>query len=119
MVNLPARPDFINFETIALKMMNRTRVRSNLTMDRRFRQLFGTTPQICAKIWEMLNPYKTFEERGARPKHLLWCLLLLKLYAPEATLCSLVGGVDEKTFRKWSFIFMDAISCLDNEVVSV
>ena len=35
--------------------------------------------------------------------HLLWALKLLKLCASKSTLCALAGGVDEKTFCKWSW----------------
>jgi hypothetical protein len=58
------------------------------------------------------------DERNSQPIHLLWALLLLKVYGKEEELASLAGAVDEKTFRKWSHIFVEKISYLQPEVVS-
>jgi hypothetical protein len=54
----------------------------------------------------------------ARPKHLLWALLLLKVYGTETLLSSFVGGVTEKTYRKWAWCFIDGIAKLESAVVS-
>lgn len=56
--------------------------------------------------------------KGVQPKHLLWGLLFLTTYDTEENLAQRVGNVDEKTFRKWSRLFVDAISYLECEVVS-
>ena len=42
----------------------------------------------------------------------------MKIYGKERNLCSLAGGVDKKTFRKWAWLFVDAIASLESEVVS-
>jgi hypothetical protein len=55
---------------------------------------------------------------GAKPVHLLWALMLLKLYCAEAVLCTLAGGVHEQTFRKWAWRFVNEISELQYGVVS-
>jgi hypothetical protein len=80
---------------------------------KRFRSLFGTTPLICSLIW-----CKLVEDAPANsePRHLLYALLFLKVYGTEAEYKSLTN-CDEKTFRKWSWIFIDLISQLN--VVSV
>ena len=52
------------------------------------------------------------------PDHLLWGLMLLKLYAFETQHAGMVG-VDEKTFRKWSMIAIEKIADLHDEVVSL
>ena len=49
--------------------------------------------------------------------HLLWGLMLLKLYNLE-TPNSSFAGVDEKTFRKWSYFAIECIADLHTEVVS-
>ena len=58
------------------------------------------------------------EISGMSPEYLLWGLLLLKTYGDEVVNSSLVGGVDEKTFRKWSCIIVDLLSELEPEYVS-
>ena len=58
----------------------------------------------------------------ARPEHMLWALLFLKIYGNEtemATLCGAdKGSIDEKTFRKWTYIFVRRMACLLLDVVS-
>ena len=48
----------------------------------------------------------------AEPKHLLWALLFCKVYGSESVHHNLTGA-DEKTLRKWIFIFLGLISELD------
>ena len=56
---------------------------------------------------------------GGSLHHFIWCLMFLKNYRKEKTMCSLLGGIDPKTFRKWIWIFKDAICELEYDVVSV
>ena len=75
---------------------------------RKFRAFFDTSPVICAIAWDMLlvsRPPKS------RHEHLLWALLLLKRYSIESLNAALVR-VNEKTFRKWSLIFIRLLSDL-------
>ncbi|KAG9414463.1 hypothetical protein AC1031_013822 [Aphanomyces cochlioides] len=46
------------------------------------------------------------------PPHLLWALMFLKTYATEGEYHALTGA-DEKTFRKWCWIWVNIISDLD------
>ena len=75
---------------------------------RLFRSFFGTTPQVCEIIWDMLSarrpPHST-------PKHLLWALLLLKQYNLESV-NAVLTSTTEKTFRKWSLLYIQLISNL-------
>lgn len=43
---------------------------------------------------------------------------MMKIYESESVLASMVGPVDEKTFRKWAWAFVVAISDLQDSVVS-
>jgi len=52
-------------------------------------------------------------------EHLLWALMFLKSYGKEKVMSALAGGVDPQTFRKWVWIFIEAISYLEDEVVSL
>jgi hypothetical protein len=110
-------PNF--FESIGLEMIQRDPSQGSvLTGDRRFKTTFGTKPEVVADVWNRLDAYNTINEKGVSSHHLLWGLMLLKVYAKEAILCTLAGGVDEKTFRKWAFLFVHHISFLEPEVVS-
>lgn len=104
----------------SLIIKNSKKLRSVRIQDRRFRQHFGTTPEICAEIWERLNPLETIEKEFhvVQIYHLLWALIFMKLYTKESIHASLVGGVNEKTFCKWTWIFVEAISLLEFDLVS-
>ena len=69
---------------------------------RKFRAFFGTSPIVCVAVWDILF---TVRPRDSTPEHLLWALMLLKRYCIESFNAGLVG-VSEKTFRKWSHIFI-------------
>jgi hypothetical protein len=57
--------------------------------DRRFKAHFGTTPAICADIWTMINP-REHVSAYAKPVHLLWGLLLIRVYATEEVLSGIL-----------------------------
>ena len=70
----------------------------------------------------MLNPFVSMPN-GVHPHHLLWALMFLKLYCAESVLCMLASGEngqvpDEKTFRKWCWLFVEVISDLQFSVIS-
>ena len=83
--------------------------RSSKIALRRFKSFFGVPPFVCQIIWEKLE---TVLPVGAEPKHLLWSLLFLKRYSDEHTRRSIVGS-DEKTIRKWTWIFVELLSNMD------
>lgn len=76
---------------------------------RRFRSSFGVSPLICEKSWNLLNGKRP---RGSKPVHLLWTFLFLKQYNSEHVNHSIVKA-DEKTFRKWVWIFIYLLAELD------
>ena len=106
------------FDSIGMEMMNRSCEGSAITHERKFRSNFGTSPEVWATIWNLLDPYTTMPTKGLSPKHLLWALMFLKVYAKESIHCSMAGGGDEKTFRKWVWLFVYKISFLESAVVS-
>lgn len=93
------------------------------TSERQFREMFGFSPKTAATAWNKIEEHMewkgllTYDTR--KPENLLWALLFLKLYGKEATLSSLVGGVDEKTFGKWVWLYVSALSSLESFVVSL
>jgi hypothetical protein len=79
--------------------------------------MIGTSYGICAELWNLINPTLSVSP-DAHPKHLLWALLLMKNYSTEGMNVRVIGGADVQTFRKWSWLFIDAMAKLLPEVVS-
>lgn len=75
---------------------------------RRYRSLFGTTPAICSLVWNRLAMH-CGHPHGSKPEHLLYALLLLKLYPTESHLRAITGR-DEKTLRKWAWTYINLMA---------
>lgn len=75
---------------------------------RKFRAFFGTSPIVCVVTWDLMFNH---HPRNSKPEHLLWALMLLKRYHVE-NVNAILAGANEKTFRKWSFIFIRLLSKL-------
>ena len=105
--------------TIARRMWNRDpeKVRAYHTEDREFRELFGCSASTACNAWELLIKHDLIPEKG-NLEHFLWALMQLKVYGKERTMCALAGGVDAKTYRKWTSLFIEAIGSLELFVVS-
>ncbi len=80
----------------------------------RFKAHFGTSPEVCAYIWTFLSARLP---NGAHFFHLLWGLLLMKVYATESVLCGMVK-CHEKTFCKWSHNVVKGLATLKSQFVS-
>jgi hypothetical protein len=95
----------------------RDRVPSSLSKQKfdSFRTYFGTFPLICSVLWAKVDPLNTISLR-ARPIHLLWALLFMKQYSTENFHGDIVG-CDQKTFRNWAWLFVDAIESLRYQVI--
>ena len=65
----------------------------------------------------MINPHEHISSY-AKPVHLLWALMLIKIYATEDVLSG-IAGVTEKTYRKWAWKFIKAVSDLSYTLVSL
>ena len=89
------------------------RVQDRTSLNGEFKALFGVSPVVCLDIWQRSGMANTLE-----PKHLLWGLLFLKVYATETPLCALVG-VTRKTYRKWVWEAVRYISRVYPQVVSM
>ena len=84
---------------------------------RRFVAHFGTTPGICAYLWKAISFHLNEKDPSPRYFHLLWALLFLKLYETESVLAGIVGGVDEKTLRKWVWFMLEKIDGLKPRII--
>jgi hypothetical protein len=92
---------------------------SAVTMERRFRAWFGASATVAAKAWTLLTGVNGWERPAEAKEKFLWALMLLKRYETEENLAASAGGVDEKTYRKWAWFFVDMLSYLEPDVVSV
>ena len=104
---------------LARRVWNRDpgKVRAYHTEDREFHELFGCAASTACNTWELLIKHDLIPEKG-NLEHFLWALMQLKVYGKERTMCVLAGGVDAKTYRKWTSFFIEAIGCLELFVVS-
>jgi hypothetical protein len=100
----------------AKDMVNLPQTRND-TFNQRWNSVFGALPKVCIVLWNKIDPFKTMP-MGVHPKHLLWALCFLTVYDTEHNSSHRVGKVDKKTHRKWSELFVEAISYLECEVVS-
>jgi hypothetical protein len=101
-----------DFLLCGLEIANHDVNRSANVGANRFRSLFGATPKVCSILWiSLADTVPAYSES----KHLLWALLFLKTYTSEHVMHALTGA-DEKTVRKWVWIFVQLIS--DLHVVS-
>ena len=87
------------------------------TENRDFREFFGCGCVVATKIYDLLIG-EDLLPIGGHLEHFLWALMFMKIYGKERNLCTLAGGVDKKTFRKWAWLFVVAIAYLEAEVVS-
>ena len=74
----------------------------------RFREFFGIPPELCSIVWNELYNSDAIPVFG-QPHHLLWALLFLKRYFTEHVMSAVIGH-DEKTIRKWVWIFVHLLS---------
>ena len=74
----------------------------------RFSATFGCSLCVAAAVWNRLDKKDLLPE-DMLVKHLLWSLSFLKLYNPERAQAPVCGG-DEKTFRKWVWIALEALA---------
>jgi hypothetical protein len=103
---------------VAKRMLHRSGHGSDLVFERRFRAHFGASPQVVAYTWDLLRQNDVDLDEGATIDRFMWSLLLLKCYLTEEVNCSHICGVDEQTFRKWAWFFIDQISFLEADIVS-
>ncbi len=89
-----------------LDIMNKSLTSSDKINNRRFRSHFGISPKVCYCVWMKSLSY---HPTGSKDIHLLMALHFLKCYNTESVNASLFQ-VDEKTYRKWQWIFVRIIA---------
>ena len=83
----------------------------------RVKAWFGCSLTVIAKVWNLLERLGGLHELATKDR-LLWGLYLLKQYANDETCAAACGGVDEATFRRWAWYFVEEISYLESFTVS-
>lgn len=84
--------------------------------NRMFRATIGISFRTMSELWNMLDPTRTISNR-AKPKHLLWTLVFLKVNQSEPVHLKLTGCKSRDTFRQWVDRFAHAIAGLENTVI--
>lgn len=109
-----------DFESIAFGLFRQGIISgSTKVRNRRMIAWIGSTPEMLARVWYLLEEgFGGMLPRGATKERLLWALLLLKNYNSTEMNAAQCGGVDEKTFRKWAWWFLEELSFLESHVVS-
>jgi hypothetical protein len=96
---------------IGINILNRRdRTINNNRVDILFKSCYGCSVVVVAIIWNILVVENRVPNKGL-PKHLFWCLALMKTYCTE-NVYSAMFDVDPGTFRKWSWKFILAVSRL-------
>ena len=86
-----------------------------MTEDCRFHAVFGCQSPVALVLSGMVLT-EPMVVPGATAVHMMWALMFLKVSGNETTM-STMAGVDEKTFRKWAWVLIEAISDLESSVV--
>ena len=116
-------PTAAEFEAMGQQLANYAPSTSAKIRRDRFVSFYGVVPLIVAVVWSMLVDVEDHimvcfaSVEAVKPVYLLWALLFLKCYNTNIRNAAM-AGVDEKTFRNWSWILVEAIANLDREVVS-
>ena len=87
---------------------------------RRFKSWYGIDWKLMNVVWYLLRSIgwmKQLKHRKPNPIHLLWALSFLKGYKKEEDHASDVGK-EAKTFRKWTWFYVEGIAALVPRVVS-
>ena len=105
---------------VAARMMwnkDPSKPRSTGSEDRDFREYFGCNVLNALIVWNLLGNIGLMPESGSH-HHFLWSLCYMKQYPKTRAMCSICGGIDPATMRKWVWQYIGAIACLEENVVS-
>jgi hypothetical protein len=106
------------FVSIGLKILSKSKsARDGVTINRRWRALFGASPAVCSLLWAWVDPPNNPKlPENSEMKHLMWALMFLRDYNVEENHATLTGA-DEKTYRKWQWLFVPQIAILESRVI--
>ena len=105
-------------ELIGYELMGKKFTRRHDYFIRRFRGWYGIDPAVVVILWNMLETNCTCRKiKSDKIIHLMWALHFLEKYGAEHQHLALFN-VDEKTYRKWIWLYIGAISSLVHRIVS-
>lgn len=89
-----------------------TRATGNELNSRTFISFYGLSPQILAESWDLIRS----KLEGAKPKHLLWACMFMKLYLPEDVMCILLA-TSKPTLRKWVWKVIESLALASRDII--
>jgi hypothetical protein len=101
----------------AIPIIRRSVNVENETHLRLWQEHFGVSPVVVCSVWNRMSLWCCLPEK-CRPKHLLWTLLFLKVYATELILATLCG-CDPETYRGWVKSVLEGLNRLQPFVVRI
>jgi hypothetical protein len=115
--NMPHPPTAAQFELMGRRIASYQFSRSQKILRKRFVEHFGTDPFVVQLIWMLIYNAIDLKPHQKNPDHLLWAFYFLKGYETEGR-CASRCGCDEKTFRKWIWLYIGIVADFDVDVVS-
>ena len=104
-------------ENLGFEIRKSAKPNSVKTSKKRFKALYGTYPEVVFYVWNQLIIKKIIEKYDLnRLKRFFFMFDFLKNYCVEHR-CAIDFGVDEKTYRKWVWFYIEKVSKLTNSVV--
>lgn len=97
-----------DFSLLSARIIGHAHGLSVITRVSRFRVLFGASPTVCPLLCAMLAGSVLHD---CEPKHLLWGIMFLKVYAFELAHAALARS-GEKTFRKLVVFIWKSMLCV-------
>ena len=85
---------------------------------RMFRATLGVSFPVMSELWNRLDPTNNISNR-AKPEHLLWTLVFLKVNNSEPVHLQITGCRSRDTFRRWVNRFATAITTLETEIINL
>lgn len=115
----PPHLDGSAFESLGQGLAGYSNSNSYEVRRRRFVSFFGIEPCLVSVVWSMVVMSGALDGlHSVNPIHFLWALLFFQCYDTSernAAMCR----CDEKTFRKWSWFYLELIAGLDELLVSL
>ena len=107
------------FTQIAFNVFRKGRRSDSVVVcETRIRAWCGVPTSVIAKTWKLLEDSRAVSDEMASKERFLWALHLLKAHNNESTMAAFCNGVDESTFRRWAWHFVEEMSCLESTCAS-
>ena len=105
-------------ENLGFDIQHRKNPRSVNTVERVFKSLYGTYPEIICYIWNQLILKRLLIKYDKNKLQRFFLMFdFLKNYCVEHR-SAVDFGIDEKTYRKWVWFYLEKVSQLAKNVVS-